>query len=188
MSVPSIVQFPLQAVAGIQSFMVDVHWLGGPRRKTQLKLIAQAMAHDSALVRGDSATVQPVGSRPRIVAQTVVPIDVVRSIDVLRYVLMGLIGVLTGWALRVLLFAQSKVPQPNAAPSGPTEGKITQFIRDHYYFVDGLLTATLGLIALLALIQDGNPPNTADSSISAYLIGTALGALTNSELLLKVRR
>jgi hypothetical protein len=184
----SFVHFPLQATAGIQTFMLDIHWLGGPRRKAQLKLIAQAITEDSATVHADSSSPGDAGAVQRTIAQTAIPIDVVRSVSISRYVVMGLVGVFTGWVLRVLLFAQSQVAKPNPSPDGRPEGRITQFIKNHYYLVDGLLTATLGLIALLALVQDGAPPNTVDSSISAYLIGTALGALTNSELLLKVRR
>jgi hypothetical protein len=186
----SRLQIPLQQVAGTQSFMLDVHWLDEPRRKAQLKLLAQANAYvPASSLTSDSVSTGVPYSAQRVLAQATIPIDIVRYIDVMRYFWMGIAGVLTGWSLRVLLFAQSKVTPPNPEPMiASSEGVITRFIGKHYYFVDAVLTVTLGGLVLLALVTDGCPPDTADSSIAAYLMGVALGALTNSELLLKIRR
>jgi hypothetical protein len=183
-------RIPLGEAAGIQSFLVDVHWSGEPRRKIQVKLIAQAIA-DVAQDTGTGTASGRIMQRGRILTQTAVPIDVVRTLGLAPYFWLGLIGVFVGWLLRIVLFAQSRVPVPNPAPvadTADTGGKITRFVEKHYYAVDMGLALTLGALALLALATDGNPPERTDSKVTAFVFGVALGALTNSELLLKFRR
>jgi len=50
------------------------------------------------------------------------------------------------------------------------------------------VTAAIGFLALVALVQDGQPPQNATYWYTALAVGVGLGLLTNSELLTKLPR
>lgn len=72
-------------------------------------------------------------------------------------------------------------------PQHLRNGPITRFVKDHYCQVDFAVTVALGAAALIALIKDGHPPESASAWYSALILGLGLGALTNSELITKQR-
>jgi len=106
------------------------------------------------------------------------------------YIAWGLLGIIIGYAIRLVLKAQQAVPAPLPAPAPPAPpawGPITRFVTKYYYPVDGTLTVIIGLLALLVLLKDNHVPDTTLYWYSALGAGVALGALTNSELITKVR-
>jgi hypothetical protein len=106
------------------------------------------------------------------------------------YIVWGIIGIIIGYGIRLVLKAQQSVPVPLPAPAPPAPppgGPVTRFVTRYYYPVDGALTLIIGLLALLVLLKDNHVPDTTLYWYSALGAGVALGALTNSELITKVR-
>jgi hypothetical protein len=106
------------------------------------------------------------------------------------YLGLGALGILVGYLLRVLMKVLSTTtapaPDPTADPP-PVLGPIGRFVASHYYQVDCLVTLVLGLAALLFLVKDGHLPDNGVVWYGALLMGLALGLLTNSELITKLR-
>jgi hypothetical protein len=106
------------------------------------------------------------------------------------YIVWGLIAIIIGYGIRLILKAQQAVPAPlpaPALPAPPPGGPITRFVTKYYYPVDCTLTVIIGILALLVLLKDNHVPDTTLYWYSALGAGVALGALTNSELITKVR-
>lgn len=112
-------------------------------------------------------------------------------ISVCVYLSWGVIGIFIGYGIRLIIRVQQTVPAPAPAPPEgpvpPAPGKITQFVTNHYYLVDCSLTVVIGFLALLVLLKDNHVPDTGLYWYAALGSGVALGALTNSELITKVR-
>jgi hypothetical protein len=113
-------------------------------------------------------------------------------ISVCAYLAWGLLGIVVGYLIRIIIKAQQSVPAPLPAPDPnapqpPPPGPITRFVAKYYYGVDGGLTVVLGLLALLLLLKDNHVPDTALYWYTALGAGVALGALTNSELITRVK-
>jgi len=112
---------------------------------------------------------------------------VTNQISLGLYFALGVLGILIGWNLRILLNVLSAVSPPTPAPIAGA-GPITAFVRNHYYLVDALVTLALGFFALVALTQGNRPPQSGAFWYSALAMGASLGLLTNSDLLLKLKR
>ena len=104
------------------------------------------------------------------------------------YLILGGLGIATGYSLRLLVKVLSAVPAPQPA-LGPAdgEGPITSFVIGHYYAVDFIVTLVLGFLALFALMQGARPPQVASAWPHAITLGASLGLLTNSELITRLR-
>ena len=106
------------------------------------------------------------------------------------YLFFGALGIAVGYVLRLLIRVLSTTPAPSPAPpQAPATalGPITTYVNAHYYQVDFIVTLVLGLAAMLFLIKDGHLPADGVSWYGAGLLGLALGLLTNSELVTKLR-
>lgn len=124
-----------------------------------------------------------------ILAQDDFDVEYTPTISLGRYLLVGLAGVLIGYAIRLLVKVLSTVPPPALAPTpAGSAGPVTTFVTRHYYAVDCAVTLTLGLLVLIFFIKDGHPPDAGIQWYGALGIGVGLGLLTNSELVTKLPR
>jgi hypothetical protein len=121
---------------------------------------------------------------------TSIPFSYVSRISIPAYFLLGGLGILIGYALRVLIKVLQTVPAPAPAPQqqqGAAVGPVTAFVQNHYYLVDCGVTLTIGLLSLALLLKNNHVPDSGLYWYSALGAGVALGLLTNSELLSKLR-
>jgi hypothetical protein len=111
------------------------------------------------------------------------------------YFLLGVLGIGIGYIARLVVDTLNALPKPvlKTAPTitqgqvVPTPGKITGFIKDHYYSMDFLVTLVLGFLALVALVKDNHAPDTGLYWYSALGLGFGIGLLTNSDLITRLR-
>lgn len=130
------------------------------------------------------------------------------------YLLYGMLGVLFGYAVRVAKKQlESTQPPPHvqaaqnaqaardsafvakaaaqaagvAAPSTVVPTAVQMAYFKYWYAVDAFVTAIVGFIALLVLMRNGLPPANANFWFNGITIGFALGLLTNTELITKVK-
>lgn len=115
-----------------------------------------------------------------------------QGIPLSSYFMWGILGIVIGYFLRLFLKVLSEVtpeaPAPVANQSAGKVGWITRLVKRHYYLVDCAVTAAIGFLVLVALVQDGQPPQNATYWYTALAMGVGLGLLTNSELLTKIPR
>jgi hypothetical protein len=113
----------------------------------------------------------------------------VSRISIPTYFLLGGLGIFFGYLIRLLVKVLQAVPAPAPEPDPGQRavGLITGFVQRHYYFVDCSVTLSIGLISLSLLLKDNHVPDSGMYWYSALGAGFALGLLTNSELLSKVR-
>jgi hypothetical protein len=142
-----------------------------------------------------------------LLAQDAVAVTLAPTVPVERYLLLGIVGILFGFGVRLVMkardsipVAQQPLPAPPAFPAAPaaqaapvndgtTLGPIGTWLASkpaHFYSVDCLVTLVLGFGALLALLSAGHVPDTAAQWYGALLLGFALGLLTNSELVTRL--
>jgi hypothetical protein len=173
------VTIPIGAFTGRVRTMVAVT----PRNESLLKGQYRVIAELRTTRQSDGASVS---------ANDVIAMEAVPELDLAQYLLIGVGGVLLGWVLRLLLQAQAKVPAPSPVPvadgDSDSPGPITRFIMKYYYQFDAAITAVLGFLALLALVTNGHPPDTAGVWYAALLLGVGLGLLANTDLVLRIRR
>jgi len=130
---------------------------------------------------------------PRALVDSSIQFKYYERISVCAYLSWGILGIVLGYLIRLIIKAQQSVPAPAPAPPGPAipappaPGPITRFVTKYYYPVDGALTVLIGFLALLVLLKDHHAPDNVLYWYSALGSGVALGALTNSELITKVR-
>lgn len=121
-------------------------------------------------------------------AETSVPFAYKSRISIPFYLFAGGLGILMGYGLRLLIKVLQAVPTPSPAPvPGPAPGPITAFVQKNYYLVDCGVTMAVGLLSLTILLKDNHVPESGLYWYSALGAGVALGLLTNSELLSKLR-
>lgn len=113
-----------------------------------------------------------------------------RGIPLSSYFLWGILGIVLGYLLRLFIKVLSEVTPPQLAPvpGAPEPGPLKQFVQRYYFFIDCGVTAAIGFLALVALVQDGQPPQNASYWYTALAVGVGMGLLTNSELLTKLPR
>jgi hypothetical protein len=135
------------------------------------------------------AAAQPSGTGPALATDQVVTLSYTRRLAVRFYFLLGAIGFVVGYLLRIVTAVLKKVPAPNPAPGdgSAADGPITVFVKQHYYLVDFLVSLVLALVVLLYLMKDGRPPDSAIAWSGALLTGIGLGFLTNNDLLAKIK-
>jgi hypothetical protein len=147
---------------------------------------------------GAPPTAPPLGSGE-------VPFEYAPLLGVRRYLLVGLLGIILGYMARAAtkLLSSSKPPDhevarfklqeqrtaalaANAPPAAtPSAAHVAVF--RYWYALDFMVTVLLGGLVLVATMKDGLPPITASYWHAALTAGFALGLLTNSELLTKVK-
>lgn len=127
---------------------------------------------------------QADGARSRITSSSLA-FDYAAEILVSHFLLLGGLGILIGYGLRLLLEILKSVPRPSPAPAEETgtDGPITSFVKKYFFLVDLLVAFGLGFLALVALTKDGHPPQNGAYWYTALAVGVSLGLLTNSELL-----
>lgn len=107
------------------------------------------------------------------------------TISTRRYLLLGLLGVMIGYLIKLLTKVFSAIPAPpltalaNVEPV--EEGPITRFIKAHYYTTDFLLTVALGVLIMLANLA-GTAPPPGTQWPSAIVFGAGIGLLANNDL------
>jgi hypothetical protein len=156
---------------------------------------ASVVRSDSPPVGTHSVLVRAVsgaGAGSAAVADATVSFAYISRIPIWSYLLLGAIGIVIGYVLRLLIGTLKTVPAPPLAPQaegggGPAVGPITTFVQQHYYFVDCAVTLTVGLLSLTLLLKNNHVPDTGLYWYSTLGSGVALGLLTNSELLSKLR-
>jgi hypothetical protein len=135
------------------------------------------------------AVAQPSGSGPALATDQVVAITYTKRLAVKYYFLLGAIGFVIGYSLRILTAVLKKVPAPNPAPEdgSAADGPVTVFVKEHYYSVDFFVSLVLALVVLLYLMKEGHPPDSAIVWSGALLTGIGLGFLTNNDLLARIK-
>jgi len=131
------------------------------------------------------------GPGATMIADGSVSFDYVSRISIWVYFLLGGVGILIGYCLRIFVKVLQSVPEPSPQPpgagGGQAPGPITRFVQKHYYFVDCGVTLVVGLISLSLLVKNNHVPDSGLYWYSTLGSGVALGLLTNSELLSKLR-
>jgi hypothetical protein len=109
------------------------------------------------------------------------------TITTSRYLLVGLLGVLMGYVIKLVVKVFSSLPAPPAdAGQAVAEGPISRFIKAHYYTVDLLLTLAIGALVLLANLA-GSAPQPGTQWPSAIVFGAGIGVLANNDLVARLR-
>ncbi len=108
------------------------------------------------------------------------------------FFLLGAIGLVLGYWIRLIVKVLAGVTPPSPAPErsgdGQQDGPITTFVKKHYYSVDFFVTALIAFLLLATLCQGGRPPQSGATWYGALATGVGLGLFTNSELLTKLKR
>jgi len=129
------------------------------------------------------------------VASSVLPFEYHSGISLWLYFTVGLAGIALGYVVRLIVDSLNNLPRPvitvaAAGPGGavvPNLGRFTDFIKNHYYFMDFLVTFVLGFLALVALVKDNHTPDSGLYWYSAFGFGFGIGLLTNSDLITRLR-
>lgn len=157
----------------------------------KVKLQRNAPSGESSILA--HATVKPSGSGTSLALDQVITFVYIRRLPLRFYFLLGLVGFVLGYILRLFTGVLKTVPAPSPAPPNPEggggsqDGPITAFVKKHYYSVDFLVCLVLALAVLLYLIRDGHPPDSAATWYGAVLTGLGLGFLTNNDLIGRIR-
>lgn len=108
-----------------------------------------------------------------------------------EYLLLGLLGVMVGYLIKLVMKVFSAIPapplenlQPNADPVA--DGPITRFIKARYYTADFLLTLAVGALVLLANLA-GAAPQPGTQWPSAIVFGVGIGVLANNDLIARLK-
>ena len=157
----------------------------------KMKLQQNAPSGESSILV--HATVKPPGNGPSIAIDQVIPFVYIRRLPLKFYFLAGLTGFVLGYLLRLVTGVLKTVPAPLPAPPIPDgggssqDGRITAYVKKHYYRVDFFVCFTLAFAVLLYLIRDGHAPDSAATWYGAILTGVGLGFLTNNDLIGRIR-
>jgi hypothetical protein len=105
------------------------------------------------------------------------------------YLLLGLLGVIVGYLIKLVMKVFSAIPVPPLVQlnaDAVTEGPITRFIKAHYYTADFLLTLAVGALLLLANLAGAAPPPGTQWP-SAIVFGVGIGVLANNDLIARLK-
>jgi hypothetical protein len=102
-----------------------------------------------------------------------------------QYVVLSMIGAALGYLIRSLVEIRRGIQPPGMPAQFPARftGTWSTFVGRHYRLVDGVVTLTLSLLAIVACGGFSAAPEFASSSAAALGFGIALGLLTNSGLI-----
>jgi hypothetical protein len=106
------------------------------------------------------------------------------------FLLFAVLGVVIGYWVRLIVKVLGTIEPPPAdvAQGAPQTGRITHFVKTHYYSVDFLVTLALAFVVLATFIQNGRPPQAGAAWYGAMATGVGLGLFTNSELLTRLKK
>ena len=109
-----------------------------------------------------------------------------------QYLLMGGIGIVLGYFIRAATKQLAKTPPDHQVERAKIQNDTTsstarKWFVTHWYAIDFLVTLIVGTVVLVVAMKDGLPPTTAPHWHNAFGTGFALGLLTNSELLTRIR-
>ncbi len=114
------------------------------------------------------------------------------TVGTLSYLILGMVGVVFGYAIKMILKVFTALPVPQIAlfalkdgTETRAEGPITKFVRDHYYTVDLGLTIAIGFLVLLSNLTESGPAAGTRWS-AAVLLGAGIGVLANNDLLARL--
>jgi hypothetical protein len=134
---------------------------------------------------------------PRMLQSQEVSITLRPELRLFVFLLIGGLGILIGYALRLAIRSTSRVPAPafgqprdDVQALGGGDGWLTRTIRNHplaYLLVDGLVTLLLGLGAMLAMMTNDRLPDAGTTWHGTLLLGAGLGLLANSELVTRLK-
>jgi hypothetical protein len=142
------------------------------------------------------ATVQPSTTGSLFAIDQIVTFTYTNRLQIKFYFVLGLIGFILGYLLRIVTGVLKKIPPPaplqaagggGGGNDGSEDGPVTTFVKKHYYVVDFLVSLVLAFIVLLYLMREGHPPDSASAWYGALLTGIGLGFLTNNDLLARIK-
>ena len=135
--------------------------------------------------------VQPSGNGSPLAVDQVVTFTYTKRLEVKFYFLLGLVGFIVGYLLRIVTGVLKNVPAPApviaAGGAGGQDGPVTTFVKRHYYTVDFLVSFALAFVVLLYLMREGHAPDSAAAWSGALLTGIGLGFLANNDLLARIK-
>ena len=171
------------------SIDLDTSSTGTKIFNAELKRPEGALSGDYFLIARATATTADKGVKISFDQQ--INFTYIRRLSLSCYLALGIAGFLLGYLVRILTTVLKTIPAPAPAPPGPggtpTDGPVTRFVRGHYYWVDLGVSLLLGFSALLYLIRDGHPPDSAAAWYGALLTGVGLGFLANNDLMSRIK-
>ena len=187
------IDFVPQAKFSVQPAGVDLD-----TSSTGTKIITAVVKRDKGALSGDyfliaHATATTADKGVTISFDQQINFTYTERLSLWSYVLLGLAGFGMGYLVRILTTVLKTIPVPSPAPpSGVSgvaavDGPVTRFAKAHYYWVDLGVSLLLGFAALLYLIRDGHPPDSAAAWYGALLTGLGLGFLTNNDLMSRIK-
>jgi hypothetical protein len=183
------IEFVPAAKFSVQPSAVDLD-----ASSTGTKIITAVVKRDKSALSGDYFLIAHATAisdkNPPISFDQQINFTYTKRLAIWDYLLLGLAGFLLGYLVRIFTTVLKAIPAPSPAPEPGTtagDGPITRFVKAHYYFVDLAVSTLLGLAALLYLIRDGHPPDSASAWYGALLTGFGLGFLTNNDLMARIR-
>ena len=164
------------------------------RGSTGTRIVTAVVKRDQTALSGDYVLIAHAtasGSGATISFDQQIDFTFTRRLSIRCYVLLGLAGFLGGYFVRILTTVLKVIPAPSPAPQqggdAGGDGPVTRFAKAHYYLVDISVSTMLGLAALLYLIRDSHPPDSASAWYGALLTGFGLGFLTNNDLMARIK-
>src|ERR1700733_9385244 len=183
------IEFAPQAKFSVQPASVDLD-----TSSTGVKIVNAVVKRDKGALSGDyfliahaTATIADKGVVVSFDQQ--INFTYTKRLSLGCYLTLGLMGFVLGYLVRILTTVLKTIPVPSPAPPGgggagggntAPDGPVTRFAKEHYYQVDLCVSLLLGFAALLYLIRDGHPPDSAAAWYGALLTGLGLGFVTNN--------
>jgi hypothetical protein len=197
------IDFVPQAKFTVQPVGVDLD-----TSSTGTKIVTAVVKRDKDALSGDyfliaHATATPADKGTTISFDQQINFTYTKRLSLGCYLILGVVGFLLGYLVRILTTVLKAIPVPSPAPQvqgggaggggggagvGPAlDGPVTRYAKAHYYQVDLGVSLLLGFAALLYLIRDGHPPDSAAAWYGALLTGLGLGFLTNNDLMSRIK-
>ena len=187
------IDFVPQAKFSVQPTSVDLD-----TSSTGTKIITVVVKRDKDALSGDYFL---VAHATAMAADKVTPFSFdqqinftyTRRLSLRCYLILGLAGFVLGYLMRILTTVLKTIPAPTpflaegGGGGAAVDGPVTRFAKAHYYQVDLGVSLVLGFAALLYLIRDGHPPDSAAAWYGALLTGLGLGFLTNNDLMSRIK-
>jgi uncharacterized membrane protein len=183
------IDFEPQAKFKVQPSAMDVD-----KGSTGTRIVTAVVKRDRTALSGDYVLIAHAtasGSDATSSFDQQINFTFTRRLSIGCYLLLGLAGFLAGYVVRILTTVLKVIPVPSPGPpkggDATGDGPVTRFAKAHYYLVDISVSTLLGLAALLYLVRDGHPPDSASAWYGALLTGFGLGFLTNNDLMARIK-